>query len=147
MTSGEDPYDLRRFVVAQDRVYASVLDELRRGEKRGHWMWFVFPQVKGLGSSATSQAFGIASWAESRAYAAHPVLGARLRECTRLVLGVEGRSIEDILGHPDDLKFRSSMTLFERAVDDPALFTEALRKYCGGLPDPATLRILQAAGA
>lgn len=116
-----------------------MLRELRAGEKRGHWMWFVFPQVAGLGTSSMAQRYAISSLDEARAYLSHPVLGPRLRECARLVAGLEGRSIVEIFGHPDDLKFRSSMTLFARSAPDEPLFTECLRKYFGGAPDPKTL--------
>jgi uncharacterized protein (DUF1810 family) len=112
----EDPYNLARFVDAQEPVYADVVAELRAGRKRTHWMWFVFPQIQGLGPSETAQWFAIRSLDEARAYLAHPVLGARLRECTRIVLDIEGRTASEIFGYPDDLKFRSSLTLFARAA-------------------------------
>jgi uncharacterized protein (DUF1810 family) len=136
-----DPFRLQRFVDAQQGVYPQVRAELAAGCKRSHWMWFVFPQLKGLGRSATAQHYGIASKAEAQAYWAHPLLGARLRECTELVLAVEGRSAHEIFGSPDDLKFRSCMTLFAQATGEP-LFTRALQKYCDGRPDEATLRLL-----
>ena len=133
--------DLDRFVTAQAGVYEQALAELTAGRKRTHWMWFVFPQITGLGSSPTAQRYAIASLDEARAYLAHPVLGPRLRECARALLGVEGRSARDILGHPDDLKLRSSMTLFARAADDPDLFQAVLdRDYDG--PDPLTRTLL-----
>jgi uncharacterized protein (DUF1810 family) len=135
-----DPYDLERFVLAQDEVYARVLGELRDGRKRSHWMWFVFPQIQGLGDSAMAQRFAISSLAEAEAYLRHPVLGERLRESTRLVNLVEGRSIEQIFGYPDCLKFRSSISLFARATPDNELFLEALSKYFEGKPDPQTLQ-------
>lgn len=138
----DDPYTLQRFVDAQDPLYAEVCEELRSGRKRSHWMWFVFPQIRGLGSSSMAQRFAIASLAEASAYMQHPVLGARLRETTQLVNAVSGRSIEDIFGYPDYLKFRSSMTLFERATPENDVFTEALRKYFDGEPDPDTLRLI-----
>jgi uncharacterized protein (DUF1810 family) len=137
-----DPYDLQRFVDAQDRVYARVVAELRGGRKTSHWMWFVFPQVAGLGSSPMAQQYAINSLDEARAYLAHAVLGARLRECTQLVLDVEGRDISDILGYPDDLKFRSSMTLFAALDEAPPVFEAALGQFFGGKPDAATLEIL-----
>ena len=146
-----DPYDLQRFVDAQDRVYARVVAELRAGRKTSHWMWFVFPQVAGLGSSAMAQQYAINSLDEARAYLDHPVLGARLRECTQLLLDVEvvntssaskGRDITDILGYPDDLKFRSSMTLFAALDDAPPVFAAALRQFFAGKPDARTLEIL-----
>ncbi len=138
-----DPYDLQRFFDAQDRVYAQVVAELRAGRKTSHWMWFVFPQIAGLGSSPMAQRYAIRSLEEARAYLAHPVLGARLRECTQLLLNVKGRDISDILGYPDDLKFRSSMTLFAALDDAPALFGAALEQYFSGEPDARTLEILR----
>jgi len=137
-----DPHDLQRFVAAQDPVYARVVDELARGRKASHWMWFVFPQLKELGRSATARRFGVASLAEARAYLAHALLGARLRECTRLVLAVHGRSALEVLGPPDDLKFRSSMTLFAACAPPASDFEAALAKYFGGIADPATLALL-----
>ncbi|WP_027517623.1 DUF1810 domain-containing protein [Bradyrhizobium sp. WSM1417] len=136
-----DPFDLKRFVRAQDPVYRDIQGELTRGRKQSHWMWFVFPQVAGLGFSAMSQRYAIASRAEAKAYLAHPILGPRLIECTRLVLAIEGRSINAILGAPDDAKFRSSMTLFD-AVSDQPVFDEALARYFSGERDGATLEIL-----
>ena len=136
-----DPFDLERFVRAQDPVYRDVQGELARGRKQTHWMWFIFPQVAGLGFSAMSQRYAIGSRAEAEAYLAHPVLGARLVECTGLVLAVEGRSINAILGAPDDAKFRSSMTLFG-AVSDQPIFGDALARYFAGERDSATLEIL-----
>jgi uncharacterized protein (DUF1810 family) len=134
-----DPYNLKRFVDAQDRLYEQVLSELKAGRKQSHWIWFIFPQIQGLGSSATAREFAITSLSEAEAYLEHPVLGRRLRECARLVALVKGRSIEQILGYPDDLKFRSSMTLFAHATQDNQVFMEALRKYFGGEFDPLTL--------
>ena len=136
-----DPFDLQRFVDAQRDVYPLVRAELAAGCKRSHWMWFVFPQLKGLGRSATAQHYGISSMAEAQAYWAHPVLGPRLRECTGLVLAVEGRGAREIFGPPDDLKFRSCMTLFARATGEP-IFTRALAKYFGGEADPRTTELL-----
>jgi uncharacterized protein (DUF1810 family) len=140
-----DSFDLERFVRAQDPVYVDVLAELARGRKQSHWMWFVFPQIAGLGLSAMSQRYAIGSRAEAKAYLAHPVLGARLIECTRLVLAVQGRSINAILGQPDDAKFRSSMTLFGAVSDEP-VFGEALARYFAGERDAATLQILATLG-
>jgi uncharacterized protein (DUF1810 family) len=134
-----DPYNLRRFVDAQNPVYGRVCCELRQGRKRTHWMWFVFPQIEGLGSSQMARKFAISSLAEARAYLAHPILGPRLTECTRLVNEVEGRPIEQIFGYPDDLKFCSSMTLFARATAEDQVFMDALRKYFKGEFDPATI--------
>jgi uncharacterized protein (DUF1810 family) len=138
----DDQYDLQRFVDAQNPLYAEVCAELANGRKRSHWMWFVFPQIRGLGSSAMAQRFAISSLAEAQAYIRHAVLGERLRETTRLVNRVEGRSIEDIFGYPDYLKFRSSMSLFARATDDHQVFDDALHKYFHGEADPDTLRLL-----
>lgn len=138
-----DPHDLQRFVDAQAPVYARVLAELRRGEKTSHWMWFIFPQLKGLGHSGMAQRYGIASKAEAEAYLQHPTLGPRLIECARLVNQIEGRSLYDIFDSPDDMKFCSSMTLFSRAAPGEGAFLEALDKYCGGEPDPRTLALLE----
>ncbi|AWL96412.1 MULTISPECIES: DUF1810 domain-containing protein [Bradyrhizobium] len=136
-----DPFDLERFVTAQNTVFRDVQGELARGRKQTHWMWFVFPQIAGLGFSAMSQRYAIGSRAEAKAYLAHPVLGPRLVECTRLVLAVDGRTINAILGAPDDAKFRSSMTLFGAVSDEP-VFGEALARYFAGERDAATLEIL-----
>ncbi|AJX35766.1 DUF1810 domain-containing protein [Burkholderia oklahomensis] len=136
------PYDLQRFVDAQGPVYAQVCDELRNGHKRSHWMWFVFPQIEGLGDSAIAQRYAISTLDEAAAYLRHPLLGARLRECTRLVNDVEDHSIQAIFGYPDDLKFRSSVTLFAHATPDNAVFVEALEKYFGGEADHNTLERL-----
>ncbi|KIF83148.1 DUF1810 domain-containing protein [Noviherbaspirillum autotrophicum] len=134
-----DQYHLQRFVDAQQPVYATVCAELRAGRKRSHWMWFIFPQIAGLGHSAMAQRFALSSLEEARAYLAHPLLGARLRECSGIVASLEERSAEDIFGYPDDLKFRSSMTLFAQADDGASVFDACLRKYFGGEPDRATL--------
>ena len=139
-----DPYDLQRFLEAQRGAYERACAELREGCKRSHWMWFVFPQLEGLGTSAMARRYAIRSLDEARAYLAHPVLGPRLRECTQLVNAVQRVTIDAILGHPDDLKFRSSMTLFARATPDNGEFLEALRRYFGGSSDPATLARLGA---
>ena len=136
-----DPFDLNRFVQAQETVYPGVVRELAQGRKQSHWMWFIFPQVAGLGFSAMSQRYAIASRAEAKAYLAHSVLGPRLVECTGLVLAVNGRTIHAILGAPDDTKFRSSMTLFAAVSDNP-VFDGALAKYFAGECDGATLDIL-----
>jgi uncharacterized protein (DUF1810 family) len=145
MPVSEPPYDLQRFVDAQDRVYDTVLDELRDGRKRSHWIWFVFPQLRALGRSPTALQYGIDSLDEARAYLAHDTLGPRLRECARLVAAIDGRSVEDIFGFPDDLKVRSSMTLFARATDDNADFVAVLDKFYGGDEDPPTVELLTAA--
>ncbi|MGJ4939678.1 DUF1810 domain-containing protein [Bradyrhizobium sp. HKCCYLS1011] len=134
-------FDLDRFVAAQDPLFSQVVAELAAGHKQSHWMWFIFPQLAGLGFSAMAQRYAIGSRAEAEAYLAHPVLGPRLVECTRLVVEVSGKSIHAILGSPDDMKFRSSMTLFD-AVSDQALFAQALDKYYEGKKDQATLDIL-----
>ncbi len=133
---------MNRFLEAQDPVYANVLSELKRGRKTSHWMWFVFPQIEGLGSSEMARKYAIASLAEAAAYLAHPVLGARLGECTRLVNEIEGRAIGEIFGAPDDRKFHSSMTLFARASGG-GVYAEALRRYFAGVEDPATLERLR----
>jgi len=137
VTSG--PYDLERFVAAQDTrgTYASALAELRSGRKTGHWMWFVFPQIAGLGLSETSRRFAISSLDEARAYVAHPVLGSRLEESVRALLELEGRTATEILGPVDAMKLRSSLTLFARAAPEQPLFHEVLDRYYDG-PDAAT---------
>jgi len=134
----DDPYNLQRFLDAQERVYGTVLDELRAGHKRSHWMWFIFPQIHGLGHSVMAQRYEISSLDEARAYLAHPILGARLRECSRIVAGASGRTVEEIFGYPDDMKFRSSMTLFAQASPGE-VFDECLRIHFDGQPDPLTL--------
>ena len=139
----DDPFDLERFVRAQDPVLPEVRRELREGRKRTHWMWFIFPQLRGLGRSAMAHHYGIGSLQEARAYLAHPLLGPRLLECTRLANTAPGRSAHAIFGSPDDLKFRSSLTLFAEAAPEEPQFREALARYFDGEPDPATLRILQ----
>ena len=133
---------LDRFIDAQDRVLDCVRTELTGGRKRTHWMWFVFPQIEGLGHSAMAQRYAISSLDEARAYVAHPVLGARLRECTALVLAAKGRTMHDIFGAPDDLKFRSSMTLFARAAPDEPLFRRALDRFFDGKEDQSTVERL-----
>ncbi|GAB1640928.1 DUF1810 domain-containing protein [Krasilnikovia sp. MM14-A1259] len=135
-------HDLARFTEAQRDVYDRALVELRAGDKRSHWMWFVFPQLAGLGHSPTARRYAIGSLDEARAYLADPVLGRRLAECARALLAVEGRSATQILGSPDDLKLRSSMTLFARAADDPALFQAVLDRFYDGLPDQRTVDLL-----
>lgn len=137
-----DPHDLQRFVEAQAAVFERVRSELREGRKSSHWMWFVFPQIEGLGRSELARKFAISSRGEAEAYLQHPVLGPRLLECTHLVNLVEGRPIERIFGSPDDMKFRSSMTLFAHVAPGNRVFQEALQKYFAGKPDPATLERL-----
>ncbi len=138
-----DPFDLERFVVAQAPVIERVRIELQRGRKQSHWMWFVFPQIAGLGHSLMAQRYAIASLAEARAYLAHPLLGARLRECTGFVLATHGKTVHDIFGSPDDLKFRSCMTLFADAAPDEELFAAALAKYFSGVADAATVSLIR----
>jgi uncharacterized protein (DUF1810 family) len=140
-----DPFELLRFVAAQHGVYDTVVDELRTGRKRSHWIWFIFPQLRGLGRSPTAMRFGIASLDEARAYVAHPVLGPRLRECARLVARIDGRSADEIFGWPDNLKVRSSMTLFARATDDNEEFRAVLDRFYDGEDDPATVELLSTA--
>lgn len=140
--SSTDPFHLGRFVLAQERVYSHVLSELRAGEKMSHWMWFIFPQVHGLGLSPISIEYAISSRNEAHAYLQHPLLGPRLKECTQLVLQVEGRSALEIFGEPDDIKFRSSMTLFAQVSSNDDIFQRALDKYFDGAPDQLTLQRL-----
>ena len=137
-----DPFHLQRFVTAQDEVYDDVVSELTAGHKESHWMWFVFPQVAGLGFSLNAEFYAIGSRAEAAAYLEHPVLGARLRECAELLLAVKGRSATQIFGVPDDVKLRSSMTLFAQVAAQDSVFSKVLEKYFGGVPDPATLAAL-----
>jgi uncharacterized protein (DUF1810 family) len=138
----DDPFNLQRFVDAQDGVYPQVLAELRAGHKRTHWIWFVFPQIDGLGSSPTAKEFAISGRDEAVAYLQHPVLGPRLRACTQLVLDAPERSITAILGSPDDMKFRSSMTLFAEVAAEKEVFLAALEEFYHGERDPLTLRKL-----
>ena len=134
-----DPYNLYRFVGAQDRVFDRVVGELKSGLKRSHWMWFIFPQIRGLGSSSVAQTYAISSLEEAKAYLQHPILGERLRECVRLVNGLDGRTRHEIFGSPDDMKFHSSMTLFALADPQEPLFAAALQKFCDGVTDSATI--------
>lgn len=143
--ASRDDHDLERFVEAQDGVYERVCAELRAGEKQSHWMWFIFPQVRGLGSSEMAIRYAISSMEEAHAYLEHPLLGARLRECTGIVTGLNGRTVEQIFGYPDNLKFHSSMTLFAQAAtisEEDLVFSQALDKYFSGREDPATLQRL-----
>jgi uncharacterized protein (DUF1810 family) len=141
------PFNLERFVSAQSAVFPRVVAELHAGEKRSHWIWFIFPQMKGLGHSSQSEYYGIGSLEEAEAYLRHPILGEQLRQCARLVTQVEGRAISRILGYPDDLKFRSSMTLFARAAEEADLdstdFNDALKKYFNGEGDVLTVAMLR----
>jgi uncharacterized protein (DUF1810 family) len=145
----DERFGLERFVRAQEGVYEAALGELRAGRKRSHWVWFIFPQMKGLGRSETSEFYGIGSMEEARAYLADATLGPRLRECARAVNAVEGRTAEAIFGWPDDVKFRSSMTLFARAaeaagdVEAAAEFRAGLTRYFGGEEDPRTVEMLR----
>jgi uncharacterized protein (DUF1810 family) len=139
----DEPYNLQRFVEAQNSCFDNVLSELRSGNKKSHWMWFIFPQIEGLGYSPLAHKFAISSQAEAEAYLRHTILGPRLRECTRLVNLLEGRPLEQIFGNPDDLKFRSCMTLFAHTTQDNQVFIDALQKYCEGKFDSRTLDRLQ----
>lgn len=139
MEPPSDPFDLKRFVDAQGPAYRSVVNELRAGRKHGHWMWFIFPQLRGLGRSTLADRFGISGLEEAGAYLRHEVLGPRLHECAQLVVAVPGRTISDIMGSPDDVKLGSSMTLFARATDDNEDFVAVLTKYYGGGEDPLTV--------
>jgi uncharacterized protein (DUF1810 family) len=140
----DDPFNLGRFVDAQSGEYEQVLAELRAGRKQSHWIWFIFPQLKGLGRSPMAEHYGIGSIDEARAYLRHSVLGPRLEGCTALVNKIEGSLIDDIFGFPDNLKFRSSMTLFANAAEDNHIFVDALTKYFAGEPDTKTLELLSA---
>jgi len=139
-----DRFDLQRFLDAQEGTYGRALAEIRRGRKQSHWMWYIFPQIEGLGRSSTTQYYAIKSREEARQYLAHPVLGARLRECVRALLALEGRSASQIFGYPDTLKLRSSLTLFAQVdKEGDAIFEAALEKYYQGEPDERTLEILR----
>jgi len=142
VTEPVDPFDLRRFVEAQAPVFETVLRELRDGRKASHWMWFVFPQIAGLGTSPMAQRYAIASLDEARAYLAHPVLGLRLKTCVAILLDVPGRTAHEIFGSPDDMKLRSSLTLFAKAAPDETLFVRTLERFFDGRLDPATLERL-----
>ena len=142
-TGRDDPYDLARFTAAQDRVYADVLAELRAGQKRTHWMWFIFPQIDGLGNSSTTKYYAIKSIDEARQYLSHPVLGPRLLECAETVLAIRGRSVSEIFGYPDDLKLRSSMTLFACVAGPASVFDRVLDQHFDGERDIRTLELLE----
>jgi uncharacterized protein (DUF1810 family) len=141
--SANDPYNLQRFVDAQGRSYERACQELSAGCKQSHWMWFIFPQLKGLGNSAMAKHYGISSLLEAQAYLAHPVLGPRLNHVTELVLRVHRSTVEQIFGDPDDLKFRSCITLFAVAAGGSNVFNEALQKYFDGKPDALTIELLK----
>ncbi len=142
MNSG-DPYDLNRFLAAQEGVYERALAELKGGRKRTHWMWFIFPQFEGLGYSPMARRYSIGSIEEARQYLSHPVLGKRLMECTEAVVALKGGAVSEIFGYPDDLKFKSSMTLFEKASGPGSVFSSALDRYCHGERDAATIGLLE----
>ncbi len=142
ISNNDDPFELNRFLEAQELMYATALSELKNGRKRSHWMWFVFPQIDGLGSSSTAKRYAIKSTEEAKAYLNHPILGARLTECTKTLLNIKGLSASAIFGYPDDLKFCSSMTLFEHVTSKDSLFSRALDQYCGGERDEKTLAII-----
>jgi uncharacterized protein (DUF1810 family) len=141
--ANDDNYDLNRFTSAQHEVYSRVLEELKSGMKRTHWMWFIFPQIHGLGQSTTAVYYAIKSMEEAREYLRHPLLGSRLLECAEAVLAIEGRSASQIFGYPDDLKLKSSMTLFASVADSSPLFVRVLDKYFQGERDARTLQILE----
>ena len=140
--NSDDPYDLKRFLSAQEGIYERALAELTRGQKRTHWMWYIFPQFDGLGYSPTAKRYSIKSMEEARQYLNHPVLGKRLLECTEAVIALKGGSLSEILGYPDDMKFKSSMTLFEKIAGSGSVFSSALDRYCHGERDAATLKLL-----
>jgi uncharacterized protein (DUF1810 family) len=139
----DDAYDLNRFLIAQQSVYDRALAELKSGQKRTHWMWYIFPQIDGLGCSPTAKRYSIKSIEEARQYLNHPVLGKRLLECTEAVVVIKGGSLSEIFGYPDDLKFKSSMTLFEKIAGLGSVFSSALDMFCHGERDAATLRLLE----
>ena len=139
----DDTYDLKRFLIAQEGVYERALAELKGGQKRTHWIWFIFPQIDGLGYSPTAKRYSIKSMEEARQYLDDTVLGKRLLECTEAVIALKGGSVSEIFGYPDDLKFKSSMTLFEKIAGTGSVFSSALDKYCHGERDAATLRLLE----
>ena len=143
IANNNDPFDLNRFLTAQEKVYRTALAELKNGRKRSHWMWYIFPQIDGLAKSATSKRYAIKSIEEARQYLNHPVLGSRIAECAEVLLAVEGRSISEIMGYPDDLKLKSSMTLFASLPQTPATFDRVLDKYFQGERDINTLNILE----
>ena len=139
----DDPYDLNRFLIAQEGVYERALAELKEGQKRTHWMWYIFPQIDGLGYSPTAKRYSIKSVEEALQYLVHPVLGKRLLECTEAVVALKSGSLSEIFGYPDDMKFKSSMTLFEKIAGSGSVFSFALDRYCHGERDATTLRLLE----
>mgnify|MGYP003338948743 CR=1 FL=1 len=141
--TSRDPFNLARFIRAQEEIYAQALAEVRSGQKESHWMWFIFPQIDGLGSSHTARRYAITNGEEARAYLDHPVLGGRLLECSEALLNVSGRSASQIFGSPDDLKLRSCMTLFARVASPGSIFERVLAKYFAGQPDQRTLELLK----
>ena len=143
----DDPYDLKRFLSAQKGAYERALAELRAGQKRTHWMWFIFPQINGLGFSPMARLYAIKSKEEARQYLNHPVLGKRLLECAVAVVDLKGGSVSEIFGYPDDVKFTSSMTLFESIAGSDSVFSIALDRYCHGERDAKTLRLLEKTGS
>ncbi len=143
MTDPIDPQALNRFVDAQEPLYTQALAEINAGQKRSHWMWFIFPQFAGLGTSATAQQFAIRSRGEAAAYLAHPVLGPRLMACARAALAIQGRSAREVFGTPDDLKLRSCATLFAQVAPEGSVFEQLLQRYFGGQPDARTLTLLE----
>jgi uncharacterized protein (DUF1810 family) len=143
MNPEDDPYDLKRFLSAQEGVYDRALAELKGGRKRTHWMWYIFPQIDGLGYSPMAKHYSIKNIEEARQYLIHPVIGKRLLECTQAVVAINGRSLSEIFGYPDDLKFKSSMTLFEKIAGPGSVFSSALDKCCHGERDAITLRLLK----
>ena len=143
MNQPTDPHNLQRFLDAQGPIYAAVVTELRAGRKESHWMWFIFPQLAGLGSSSMAKRYALRDLEEARAYLAHPILGARLRECAELVLAIDGRTINEILGSPDDMKLCSCATLFAAASDEGSVFEWLLAKYYDGAEDERTLALLK----
>jgi uncharacterized protein (DUF1810 family) len=140
--AANDPFDLARFVTAQQGMYENALAELRAARKRTHWMWFIFPQIDGLGLSSTTKHYAIKSLQEAQAYLDHPILGPRLRSCAQAVLGVDGHSAHDILGSPDDFKLQSSMTLFSAMTDDSGVFVQVLTKLYGGQRDQKSIALM-----
>jgi len=139
----DDPFDLARFISAQERVYDRVLTELRSGQKRSHWMWYIFPQIDGLGHSSTTKHYSIKSTEEARQYLNHSILGKRLSECVEAVLATEGRTVSEIFGYPDDLKLKSCMTLFAAVADPGSSFDRVLGKYFHGKRDYRTLQLIE----